>query len=111
MLGECNTCVMLQYRATSSGTTVDGLVCLFFIFVVVVAVVVFFMGDGLVPKIGFFTRDGGMGVGALTEKYPGIFFLGGGGELGSLISAGQSHKRCKVATCECGQNLMGGYWN
>ena len=64
----------------------------------------------MVLKIGFFTRDGGMGVGALTGINTGVFFLGGG-ELGSLISAGQSHKRCKVATCECGKNLMGGYWN
>ena len=39
-------------------------------------------------------------------------------ELGSLISAGQGnggffglvwHGRCKVATCKCGKNLVGGY--
>ena len=109
MLGECNSSVRLQYRVTSSGATVDGLVCLFLIFVVVVAVVIFYgRWDG--TKNWVFHEGRGDWGGSIDWNKYWSFFLGGG-ELGSLISAGQSHKRCKVATCECGKNLMGGYWN
>ena len=60
-------------------------------------------------------RDGGMAVEALLGKKNGVLW----GELGSLISAGQSSGgslvwfevgRCKDATCRCGKNLMDGYW-
>ena len=56
-----------------------------------------------------------MAVEALLGKNTGVLW----GELGSLISAGQSSGgslvwfevgRCKDATCRCGKNLMDGYW-
>ena len=63
MLGTCNTRVGLQSRDRSSGTTVDGLVVVFLMFFCM-----FFIGDGVAIKIGFFMGDEGMGLVALTEK-------------------------------------------
>ena len=99
MLGACNTCVRLQSRVTSSGTTVDGLVFIVififlfvfivvfvcFLFVIIPCYVLFYyilyiyyyylffpcgMGSGI--KIGFSTGDGGMGLEALIKKNTGM---------------------------------------
>ena len=110
MLGVCNTCVGLQSRVTSSGSTVDDLCffyflfpicfCLFFLvvvflyfFVVVVGfllfylfVYLFFIRDGGGTKIGFFTGGWVIGVEALIRRILGVL-----GELGIIISAGQSN--------------------
>ena len=87
MLGACNTCVRLQSRVTSSGTTVDGLflfVCLIvylFLFVCLFVLVTLFAFILFLFLFKFFFLynfgDGGMGVEALIRKILG--FLGGAG--------------------------------
>ena len=81
MLGTCNTCVRLQSRVTSSGATVDGLffVCLFVCF--------YFVCFCFVFVFVFFSFFGGDGGGSINWKEYGSFK----GELGIIISAGQSN--------------------
>ena len=77
MLGTCNACVRLQFRATSSGATVDGLflfACLFvYLFVCLFVLVTLFAFILFLFLFNFFfSRIFGMGVEVLIRKILGF---------------------------------------